>query len=187
MRLFIAISFPQSLRQRMVEATDPLREQGFPVRWIDPDQLHLTLKFLGDVKRNRLEDVTAVMDEVGSDFRPFEVGFERVGAFPSLRSPRVIWLGVEATMEMRAVKHDLEHGLVDMGFERETRAFQPHVTLARADQDADAGDFRKLESLSREVEMDETHRVAQIDLVQSHLRSSGAEYERIHGSRLTAE
>lgn len=187
MRLFIAISFPQSLRQRMVEATEPLREQEFPVRWIDPDQLHLTLKFLGDVKRERLDDVRGVMDEVGSDFRPFEVGFERVGAFPSLRSPRVIWLGVEATMEMRAVKHDLEHGLVDMGFERETRAFQPHVTLARADQDADAGDFRKLESLSREVEMDETHRVAQIDLIQSHLRSSGAEYERIHGSRLTAE
>ena len=187
MRLFIAINFPQSLRDRMVEATEPLREQGFPVRWIDRDQLHLTLKFLGDVKRDRLDDVTGVMDGVGADFRPFEVGFERVGAFPSLRSPRVIWLGVEATMEMRAVKHDLEHGLVDMGFERETRAFQPHVTLARADKDADAGDFRKLESLSREVEMDETHRVAQIDLMQSHLRSSGAEHERVHGSRLTAE
>lgn len=187
MRLFIAINFPQSLRERMVEATRPLREQRFPVRWVDPEQLHLTLKFLGDVKRDRLDDVVGVMDEVGSDFRPFEVGFERVGAFPSLRSPRVIWLGVEATMEMRAVKHDLEHGLVDMGFERETRAFQPHVTLARADQDADAGDFRKLESLSRQVEMDETHRVARIDLVRSHLRSSGAEYERVHGSRLTAE
>lgn len=187
MRLFIAISFPQSLRERMVEATAPLREQEFPVRWIEPDQLHLTLKFLGDVKRERLDEVTDVMDGVGSDFRPFEVGFERVGAFPSLRSPRVIWLGVEATMEMRAVKHDLEHGLVDIGFERETRAFQPHVTLARADQDADAGDFRKLESLSREVDLDETHRVARIDLVQSHLGSSGAEYERIHGSRLTAE
>lgn len=186
MRLFIAINFPESLRERMVEATSPLREEEFPVRWVDADQLHLTLKFLGDVKESRVDEVVDVMEQVGADFRPFEVGFERVGAFPSLRSPRVIWLGVEATMEMRAVKHDLEHGLVDIGFDRETRAFQPHVTLARADQDADAGDFRKLESLSREVEMDETHRVARIDLVRSRLRSSGSEYERLHGSRLTS-
>lgn len=186
MRLFIAINFPESLRERIVESTAPLREEGFPVRWIDPEQLHLTLKFLGDVKEHRVDDVVEVMDAVGGDFQPFEVGFERVGAFPSLRSPNVIWLGVEATMEMRAVKHDLEHGLVDMGFERETRAFQPHVTLARTDNDADAGDFRKLESLSRQVELDETHRVARIDLVRSHRGSSGARYERIHGARLTA-
>lgn len=186
MRLFIAINFPESLRQRMVEATEPIREERFPVRWIAPEKLHVTMKFLGDVREDRAPDVVEALEEVSDDFRPFEVGFERVGAFPSLRSPRVIWLGVEATMEMRAVKHDLEHAFVDMGFSRETRAFQPHVTLARTDNDAEAGDFRDLEPVARRVDFDETHRVATLDLMRSRLQSSGAEYSILHTARLGA-
>lgn len=186
MRLFIAINFSKSLRRRMVKATRPLRAEELPVRWTEPARLHLTMKFLGDVRERRVDDVVETLERVCSGFKPFEVGFERVGAFPSLRSPRVIWMGVEATMEMRAVKHDLEHGFVELGFSRETRAFQPHVTLARTNDEAEVGDFRDLEPLAREVEMDATYRVANLDLMHSRLRPDGPEYTRLHTARLGA-
>lgn len=187
MRLFVAVDFPRDLRERMLEVTRPVRSKDLPLRWLGVDQLHLTLKFLGEVPRDDLSEARGILEEVASDYRPFDVGFREMGAFPTLRSPRVVWLGVEPVLELRSAKHDLEHAYARMGIERETRAFRPHVTVARVQGRSTTGTLRRLESLAREVTLDEEYRVEEFHLVRSHLRPDGAEYETIHAAPLARE
>lgn len=186
MRLFVAVNFPGELREAIVEATRPLRDVQLPLRWTDTDQLHMTLKFLGEVSADDARRAQEVLDRVAAGYSPFEVELEGVGAFPTLRSPRVVWVGVEPVLELRSAKHDLEHGYAAMGVERETRAFRPHVTVARADGDARASAFRPLEDLAREIRVDASHEIDALDLMRSRLRRSGPEYEHVHRAELTA-
>lgn len=177
MRLFVAINLPDQLRRDIHEAVSPLREDGLPARWTEPESYHVTMKFIGEVRPDERDAMEEVLRRSVSGYRPVDVGLEEVGAFPSLRRPRVIWLGVTPTPQLRALKHDLEHAYARLGVDRETRAFRPHVTLGRALDDAEAGDFRDLESLAREIEVDADFVATHLDLMRSRLRSDGA----VHG------
>lgn len=185
MRLFVAVNFPEELRVAIAQATRPLREEGLPLRWTDTGRLHMTLKFLGEVPTGEVERAREILENVARGYSPFTVGFEGVGAFPTLRSPRVVWVGVEPVLELRSAKHDLEHGYATMEIDRETRAFRPHVTVARADNDARASAFRPLEALAQEVTVDASYRIDALDLMRSRLKQSGPEYERLHRADLT--
>lgn len=187
MRLFVAVDFPRDLRERMLEVTRPVRSKDLPLRWLGVDQLHLTLKFLGEVSRDDLAQARGILEGVASDYRPFKVSFRGMGAFPTLRSPRVVWLGVEPVLELRSAKHDLEHAYARMGIDRETRAFRPHITVARVRGSSGAGTLRRLESLAQEVTLEEEYHVEELHLVRSHLRREGAEYETIHVAPLARD
>jgi 2'-5' RNA ligase len=176
MRLFVAVNFPIKLRRRIASATKSLRNLSMPARWVEPEKLHLTLKFIGEVRDELAEELAEALARAASTFRPFEIHFSQVGAFPSLRGPRIVWLGVELTGDLRFVKHDLEHVFSEMGIERETRAFHPHVTLGRVEGGAKAGAFRELERLARKIEFEDSYRVSHIDLMRSRLRPAGPEY-----------
>lgn len=176
MRLFVAINLPDDVRREVHEAVAVVRDRGMPARWTDHTQYHVTLKFIGDVRPDRRDDHVEVLRRVASGYGPVEVTVEELGAFPSLRRPRVIWVGVDATPQLRALKHDLEHGYASLGVERETRAFRPHVTLARAEEGAAAGEFRELESLAAEVELEESFTADHLDLMRSRLRPDGPAY-----------
>jgi RNA 2',3'-cyclic 3'-phosphodiesterase len=163
--------------RRMVEA-------GLPVRWVEPDQIHLTLKFLGEVRPDRVDAVKAAVGRVGSKTQPFTMTMGGSGAFPTTRRPKVIWLGAKASPELRCLKHDLEWELAPLGFEREVRAFHPHVTLGRALPGARAGDFRGFEEMVASVEFAAEITVRSIDLMKSALSAKGARYEKVLGARL---
>lgn len=184
MRLFVALNPPAEERERLHEATLPLREAGLPVRWAAPEAIHLTLKFLGWVRPEQVDRIVEVVAEAASKTQPFEMPVRGFGAFPSLRRPRVIWAGVEATPPLRCVKHDLEWLLAPLGFEREVRAFQPHLTLGRARKEAQAGDFRDFETLVAEADYLSSFPVETVDLMQSRLSPAGARYERIASAPL---
>lgn len=186
MRLFIAVNFPLRLRARIARATRPLRDSDLPVRWIEPDGLHLTLKFLGEVRSGSVDDLGAALGALALAFRPFPLRFERIGAFPSLRHPRVIWLGVEPTPDIRFLKQDLERAYGDLGIRREERPYQPHVTLGRAERSGEAGSFRALESIARESSLPAEYRVTHIDLMRSRLNPDGATYTLLKAARLGA-
>ena len=132
MRLFLALNLPKKERQRIDRAARRLREKDLPVRWVDLEHFHVTLKFLGEVRPQRVDSIVEVMDKVGENTAPFEATVEGFGAFPTIRKPSVLWAGVGATPELRCLKQDLEWGLAELGFEKETRAFHPHLTLGRA-------------------------------------------------------
>ncbi|HEX6940709.1 MAG TPA: RNA 2',3'-cyclic phosphodiesterase [Longimicrobiales bacterium] len=184
MRLFIALNLPARERQAVYRAAAPLRDAGWPVRWVEPESLHVTLKFLGWVRPEDVDGLTRAMAEAVSRTRPFEIVIGGLGAFPSQRRPRVIWIGAEATPAMRSLKHDLEWGLASLGFEREDRAFRPHITLGRASRDARAGDFRGIDALFARVDHSAVVPVREVDLMRSHLSPTGARYERIASAAL---
>jgi 2'-5' RNA ligase len=179
MRLFVALNLPEDVRDALHQATAPLRAAGFPVRWVEATSFHVTLKFLGWVAPERLAAIRDAMASAAANSRPFELQVGGIGAFPSLRRPRVLWLGVDASPPLRGLKQDLEWAFAPLGFERELRAFQPHITLGRTVRDAGAGEFRALETILGDVAAEARVQVHEIDLMQSHLSPTGARYERI--------
>jgi 2'-5' RNA ligase len=184
MRLFAAITIPARERKRLYKASTPLREEGLPVRWVDVDALHLTLKFLGEVPKDRVDRVKSSLAAVAAKSRPFEVKLGGFGAFPSLRKPRVIWAGAYASPELRCLKHDLEWEFAALGYAREARAFHPHLTLGRARPEAAAGDFRDLEDLVEPLKYQGTLTVSSVVLLRSTLGPQGASYDTIDTVRL---
>lgn len=183
MRLFIALNLPKKDRQRIHRAAGKLREEHMPVRWIEPDNFHVTLKFLGEVRRERIEVVEQAMMRVASSTKSFTTAFDGFGAFPTIRRPRTIWLGVDANPELRCLKQDLEWALGDIGFDAETRAFHPHVTLGRA-ENRGAGAFRGLDALMAELEFEGRFNVYALDLMRSHLSREGARYSVLSSAEL---
>ncbi len=184
MRLFVAINFTAKDRQRMTRAARRMHESPLPVRWVDTDQLHMTLKFLGEVRPERLREVQQAVARVAEKTKPFVVKLGGAGAFPTMRRPKVIWLGAEASPELRCLKHDLEWELAPLGFEREVRAFHPHLTLGRAQPTARAGDFRDFEDMVSALQYSAEINVRTIDLMESHLSPKGARYERRVAAKL---
>lgn len=177
MRLFIAINIPKKERDRIYRAAKPLREGDFPVRWVKPDLFHLTLKFLGEVRPEVVSDIEAVVETVCGGTGPFPMEIRGFGAFPTIRRPRILWVGVDPSPALRCLKQDVEWTLSEHGFDRETRAFHPHFTLGRAISEDGAGAFRGLDSLTAGLSCRAEVKVWKVDLMESHLSASGPRYE----------
>ena len=184
MRLFIGLTFPKKQRERIHRAARVLREEDLPVRWIGLDNYHVTLKFLGDVRPEAVPRIEAAMVKVASATASFSTEFGGFGAFPTIRRPRLLWLGLGATGALRCLKQDLEWGMGACGFEAETRAFHPHVTLGRADDRGGAGAFRGLDELVASMEFSAEVRVRTIDLIRSNLSKDGARYSVLSSAKL---
>ncbi|MDE3003366.1 MAG: RNA 2',3'-cyclic phosphodiesterase [Gemmatimonadota bacterium] len=187
MRLFVGINFPKKQREKMHRAARALREQDLPVRWVDPDNFHVTLKFLGEVRREQIDTVTAGIERAASSTQPFQAEIGGFGAYPTVRRPRVIWLGVEACPELRCLKQDLEWALGDAGFASETRSFHPHVTLGRARDSGGAGAFRELDGAFAALDFADKLKVRSIHLMRSHLTREGPHYTVVASARLGAK
>ncbi|MDH3205278.1 MAG: RNA 2',3'-cyclic phosphodiesterase [Gemmatimonadota bacterium] len=186
MRLFIALNLPKKERQRIYRAARPLRDGDMPVRWIDAEHFHVTMKFLGEVRRERIPALEEAIGRVAASTKSFTTDFGGFGAFPTIRRPRVIWLGLGANPELRCLKQDLEWTLGDLGFETERRSFHPHVTLGRADDRGGAGAFRGLDDRMAEMAFAGDVKVHTLDLMRSQLSKNGAAYSVLASTRLAS-
>ena len=184
MRLFIALNLPKAERERIYRATEPLRAKGFPVDWLESESYHLTLKFLGNVRTELVSVVEGVVDRVAGATGAFPLAIGGFGAFPTIRRPRVVWVGVDPTPALRCLKQDLEWGLANHGFEREIRAFHPHVTVGRAGESEGAGAFRGLDELSAKLEYRGKVPAETVDLMRSQLSRQGPYYSLLRDSPL---
>ncbi len=180
MRLFIAINFPEPLRQSLWQAAEPLRRASFPVRWVAPDALHLTLKFLGEVAAEREPELLAGMERAARGAKPFALHLGGFGVFPSMSRPRVVWAGCDAPAPLELLQHGVEREMEPLGFALEGRAFQPHLTLGRAERRARPGDFAKLAQRLDALAFEDDAVIESLDLMESHLAQSGAHYTRRH-------
>ena len=185
MRLFVALNLPKRERQRVHKESTALREQELPVRWVDQDAYHLTLKFLGDVRQDRIEQIDRLLARIAQGNARFPVALGGFGAFPTIRRPRVLWLGVEPSPALRCLKQDIEWALAEIGFERETRAFHPHLTLGRVEEDGGAGAFRGLDELTASMRYDGSFEAKTLDLMRSHLSKGGPRYSVVGSHPLT--
>lgn len=184
MRLFIALNLSDGAKEGVYDAARPLREAGLPVRWLDPDTYHLTLKFLGNPHPNLTPRVSEVIDEVGGKNRSFSMEIRGFGAFPTIRRPRVMWAGVEPVLALRCLKQDVEWGLASLGFNRETSAFHPHITVGRARAETGAGAFRGLDALVAGLDFRHQIDVTSVELMRSHLSRTGARYSIVSSAAL---
>jgi 2'-5' RNA ligase len=190
LRLFVAIELSPAWIEALTEAQARLRslieEAGGPrLRYVRPEGIHLTLKFLGAVPESRLAAVTDALASATNEWAPVRLVLGRPGAFPARGSPRVLWAGVEGASaadreRLRALAKRIEGRLAAAGFPREDR-FQPHLTLARVPEGA-GRDQRAIVAAAvarlaapRTAPMDVDH----ISLIQSHLGPGGARYERL--------
>lgn len=187
MRLFLAIRLGDAHRRAIHSAAGPLRQAELPVRWVEPGEYHLTLKFLGEVRSETLPGLSKAVGRVTSSTREFPMDIAGFGAFPTIRRPQVLWVGVEPTPALRCLKQDLEWALADHGFERETRAFHPHITLGRVEGNEGAGAFRGLDALAAGLTFREHVAAKSVDVVRSHLSRQGVRYSLLEGFRLAEQ
>lgn len=132
MRLFVAANLTGAVKEALAKVQHTLRSLSGDVSWVRPENLHITLKFLGEVEGERLEAVKGVIASSVAGCGPVLLSFAGLGAFPNLHTPRVIWAGVTEGFErLSFLQANLEEGFHSIGFPRETRPFTPHLTLGR--------------------------------------------------------
>ncbi|MGH7531563.1 MAG: RNA 2',3'-cyclic phosphodiesterase [Gemmatimonadales bacterium] len=183
MRLFVALNFPDSVRHPLWDALGPLRERGLPVKWVRPECIHLSLKFLGDMEEAREPELQAALRQATSGARGIPVHIEGFGVFPDFDRPRVIWAGVEPDPALELLQHAVERAFEPLGFATEARAFRPHVTVGRTRR-ARPGEFRGLGSAIDALAFTATTLVNGVDLVQSTLGPDGPVYQVRQRERL---
>jgi 2'-5' RNA ligase len=131
-RVFIAVPLDPALREAAAGLRRHLNATADALRWVPPGNLHLTLKFLGEIAERRLTNVADAVREVARRTGPFTITLTGAGAFPSVRRPQVVWVGVrEGSAALVALARDLDAALHRMKFPRERRPFRPHLTVAR--------------------------------------------------------
>ncbi len=192
MRLFVALDIDTDIRGRIARFLEGVRQFAPDVRWARPEALHITLKFIGEMDAERLEDVRRALRAVQGEAT--EIRFRKTGFFPTPKSARVFWVGVEAGPQLAALASTVQEALEPLGVEREKRAFSPHLTLARTGsgrpsrgrEDHDNPSFRRLqEKLSAMPEPDfGAMTPREFCLYQSKLSPSGAQYTKLAGFAL---
>jgi RNA 2',3'-cyclic 3'-phosphodiesterase len=129
MRIFVALDIPADIRARMLEYMERARGLAPEARWARPEGLHVTLKFIGEVSDAKVREIKSAL--AGVKAAPFELKFENVGFFPSPRSPRVFWIGVEGAQALPQLAAAIDDATHAHGIAKEDRAYSPHLTLAR--------------------------------------------------------
>lgn len=185
MRAFVALNLADTTRRALWSAIEPLRDRQLPVKWVRPEGIHLTLKFLGEVADTQQSEVIAALGRAAHGARPLALTVEGFGAFPNPAHARVVWAGVTAEPALELLQHAVEREFTPLGFPTEARAFRPHVTLGRAARDARPAAFQGLDQALEALSFAETVVIETVDLMRSTLQSGGAVYEAVHRERLS--
>ncbi len=176
LRTFIAIKLPNAVTAAISEVQEGMRSHGVKLRWVKPENVHLTLKFLGDVPKDDIEKIQSLMYDSAAACTPISLFAKGIGVFPGIKRPRVVWVGVSGELEaLIGLKSRLEEGLEDLGFEKEKRSFKSHLTLGRVKgrvEPKQLGDvIKKYEGFRSE-----TFCAENVVLYQSELKPTGAVY-----------
>jgi 2'-5' RNA ligase len=176
-RVFVAIELPAPVRRKLIEHVDRLRDSIPDARasWIREENLHLTLKFLGDTPVTKVEALAQAAQRAGSTVSPFEIIIGGCGAFPPRGQPRVLWIGIEDHAgKLASLQTALEDECAKAGFPREERPFHPHLTIARIRKPHDS---RHLAAVHKQIGFDpETVRASELAVIRSELRSEGSRH-----------
>ena len=183
--MFVALNLPDEVRRALWAAAAPVRELDLPLKWVRPEGIHVTLKFLGEVSERREPELRSALGRAAAGSHALPLAIDGFGAFPGFARPRVIWAGLEPDPALEALQHRVEREFQPLGFAPEQRPFRPHLTLGRAARDARPKPCKGLEETLTGLQHHETTIVAAVDLMQSVLQSGGAVYQLRHRERLS--
>ncbi len=175
MRLFVAVELPAEVRERLRSVQESLRQSSLPVRWVRPEGIHLTLKFLGEVGETRLEEIVETLRPAGREIAPFRLEACGAAPFPERGAPRLVWVEVRGDGDSaRRLAAAVDAATGRIGFATERRTFRPHLTLGRINGPA-SGDWRaRMDRVS--VQSTGSFEVREYVLFQSRLGPGGAAY-----------
>jgi len=187
-RSFIAVELTSDVKSGLRQLQNKLKSTEYTfVKWVVPEGIHLTLKFLGNIAPQKVSKITEVMEQAVRGLSAFRITISDVGGFPSLRKPRVIWVGIDGSMKnLMDLQQHIDDGLVQLGFAKETRSFTPHLTLARLREEVSSRDrqvfgemiIKKAPHIFCEMT------VGSINLMKSQLLPTGAVYNRLSEVKL---
>jgi len=178
LRTFICIELPETLKSRMEALVAEVRKESRDsVSWVKPANTHLTLRFLGDIARERQADLRAAVEQATAGVAPFSITASGAGAFPNPRNARVLWIGIKGSdLELIPIQKRLERELESAGFGKADKPFSPHLTIGRARQGKAP---QAAEILSRIGFEDLTFEVGEVIVMRSELKPTGAVYTRL--------
>jgi 2'-5' RNA ligase len=175
MRTFIAVELPQEVKRKIEEVQAPLKKTDTYVSWVKPGNVHITLKFLGEVNEERIEDVFKGTENALKESKGFNLSLKDLGCFPNLRRPRVVWVGVDKGKdELSQMQKQIEEELFKFKFPKEQRSFSAHLTIGRVKSP------RNIEELTGLIEntkfQTEEVRIDEVVVMKSQLHPQGAIY-----------
>lgn len=177
-RCFISVELPDELKKRIEEVISRLRNAGGDVRWVNPQNLHLTLQFLGDTDENIIPQVKEKLLDRLKGFTQFGIDIKGAGCFPNVKNPRVLWIGISISEELRNLQSLVESTMSDFGFNPDDRDFNPHLTFGRVKSP------RKMEGLMKELLLQKevsfgSVTVQAVSMMKSELSPQGSKYIRL--------
>ncbi len=186
LRTFVAVEVSPEVRRRAAEWIRLLEQNAIQARWVDPNQLHVTLQFLGQVPETQVPHICLALARAVAPLATFDVTCSDLGAFPDWERPRVLWMGIhEGYDELVALQQTVERALRPLGFRGEARRFEPHVTLGRLQQSRSIP-----ENLRHLIERTEQQRghvafdVWEVVVFSSQLSRQGPRYEALGRAEL---
>jgi RNA 2',3'-cyclic 3'-phosphodiesterase len=189
MRTFIAIEISDEIRDALVQIQSHLKYAGADVKWVEKQNIHLTLKFLGEITDKKCDEVKAALDEAGRTTKQFEIDVKELGVFPKIDYPRVIWVGLnKGVNESKELAAKIEEALSRIGFQKESRPFAAHLTIGRVRSSKNKAVLKeKIESYDlRAASSDLSQPIDSIILFQSTLMPNGPIYTKLHDAKLNA-
>jgi RNA 2',3'-cyclic 3'-phosphodiesterase len=176
-RLFVALEIPSTVRENLADFVKQLRTIAPQPRWVRAENLHVTLKFIGEALPEKVGVIRTALAAVHSD-RTVTIDFRGLGFFPNEKHPRVFWAGMDASPNLKTLALDIDHAMEELGIPKEQRPLLPHLTLARFQPPRLPEKTRATiqENATREFG---SLRTSQFHLIESKLKRSGAEYTRI--------
>ncbi len=178
-RAFIAFPLPELITTRICDIQERLKSYRLPVRWVKPENVHLTLKFLGEISLSTIDGIAEVIEDTVRDFSPLILFTKGLGVFPGIKKPRVIWIGISGDIKpLSEIQANLETNLEIKGFAKENRPFKSHLTLGRVKDDIHPENLidilRSFSDFSSEP-----FEAGELVLYKSELNPSGALYTKL--------
>ena len=188
LRAFIAVEIPTKIHKEIESQTAPLRDSlnASLVRWVPTGNIHLTLKFLGDISSANVEKLIQNISAEASQHPAFEIQFRGLGVFPNPKRPRVLWIGIQAPAGLEALQSQLEAATAKLGYPVEKRPFSPHLTIGRVKQPVSLADIQRIRTALEETQVGAlgSTTVNAVHLFKSELKPTGAVYTRLHSAPL---
>jgi 2'-5' RNA ligase len=187
-RAFIAITLSPEIQLGLAQTIDNLQNQlrRAPIRWVQPRNIHLTVKFLGNVSAANQGLLTRCLVAEASRHTAFELSIGGLGVFPTLNRPKVIWVGIEAPAELLMIHKGIEGEMARLGYAPEPRAFSPHLTLGRVSRNVRSDEYQLISSAINQSKVGflGALRVSSLELIRSDLKPDGAIYTRLFSASL---
>ena len=188
LRLFIALPLPDSVKEALGALIAEFGSHPAPVKWLNPANIHMTLRFLGDTPASRITDLSTMLNETGSHHSTVTTSINSLGAFPNLKRARLLWAGVQeddSVIRLKQLAAEIERGVQQLGFEPESKAFRPHLTIGRVKQ---RGSIRELAPTIEQYQLAPIPlSLTELVLFQSTLTPRGPIYKRLHSVALGEE